>query len=941
MGTEEDAERSFAAKQALDDFDNVHPDLAEVRKDELLRRASTGDADAIARVRLLNEKTAAQKRIKPVFDYETTAEISQGVADELLREHPGFAEMAEQVWQYSRNLLQYRVDSGLVSQELADEVQRMYPHYVPTFRLQDDDGAGRSLSKNVRVGKTMKRASGGNAKLMDIDKAMADQTVNVVRESAKNRFGRRLLSEPLTDRYIKEVTKESQRVRESDWEDVWNSVENELKTENTFSVITSGDVHNIVMTPEMFEGVRALETDTGYQNLLPVRISRTANNIYKKLITAWNPIFTAKNLAKDLQDALLYTTDVQGFIRNYPKACREIAENGEMWQRYQALGGTASTVYDAEQGVQLKKTDPLHKVADKIEAVNRAVEQAPRLAEFMATVERGGETQENLMQAIYNAAEITTNFGRSGQWGKFLNANLVPFLNPSIQGFDKFVRTFRDNDHTLRSWIALGARCAALGVVPAIINELLWGDEKDWDLIRNETKDLNFLIPLGDGYWAKLPRGRALSVFAALANGGGRLLRGEEVGAIDILSLAAEQVGPVNPLTSNILTSWVEADLFDQDSPGKTWYGSDIESKRLQGMRPGERYDEKTDMLSRAIGGVVGLSPKKINYLLDAYTGVAGDVLLPLLTPSSPTGDTALSRAASPLTRSFSMDTVSSNNLSQKFYEKQDELEWAANDGDYRAELALRYVRRVGTEISDLNSKLREIESRGGLPGGDRQKQIRDLQREINEKRQKMLTALPWYQKSIDKYARGNLDEDMEYAYDMANWDTFGAQRAIELMGKDEVRSAERAREAGVSYDGYMRFTMEVRDIDKSDDDERSATLQKMDLLEDLTADGMSTSEAAALYYAKILTKDTREKVDEYVEKGLPLADYYIYKQAVKDANGTPDPDNPGHVISGSKQEMRLPIINGLDLTPAQKDILWYDNGWSEKTLRKKAPWHW
>ena len=91
--------------------------------------------------------------------------------------------------------------------------------------------------------------------------------------------------------------------------------------------------------------------------------------------------------------------------------------------------------------MELPKDSKLAKLVGKISAVNLAVEQWPRLAEFMATVQKGNRTKEELMEAMYNAADITTNFGRSGQAGKFLNANVVPFLNPSIQGFDKLVRT--------------------------------------------------------------------------------------------------------------------------------------------------------------------------------------------------------------------------------------------------------------------------------------------------------------------------------------------------------------------------------------------------------------------------------------------------------------------------------------------------------------------
>ena len=44
--------------------------------------------------------------------------------------------------------------------------------------------------------------------------------------------------------------------------------------------------------------------------------------------------------------------------------------------------------------------------------------------------------------------------------------------------------------------------------------------------------------------------------------------------------------------------------------------------------------------------------------------------------------------------------------------------------------------------------------------------------------------------------------------------------------------------------------------------------------------------------------------------------------------------------VSGYKQEDKLPLIDSLNLTVAQKDALWYCCDWKESTLYKKAPWH-
>ena len=51
------------------------------------------------------------------------------------------------------------------------------------------------------------------------------------------------------------------------------------------------------------------------------------------------------------------------------------------------------------------------------------------------------------------------------------------------------------------------------------------------------------------------------------------------------------------------------------------------------------------------------------------------------------------------------------------------------------------------------------------------------------------------------------------------------------------------------------------------------------------------------------------------------------------------DVDASGKAISGSKKAKVLRYINGLNLSYAQKDSLYYAFGWSQSTINE-APWH-
>ena len=71
---------------------------------------------------------------------------------------------------------------------------------------------------------------------------------------------------------------------------------------------------------------------------------------------------------------------------------------------------------------------------------------------------------------------------------------------------------------------------------------------------------------------------------------------------------------------------------------------------------------------------------------------------------------------------------------------------------------------------------------------------------------------------------------------------------------------------------------------------------------------------------------------------GIDLRTYARYRLAISTMRGV-DADGDGDTDRNSKKNQILEYINSLPLTPEQKDLLYYQNGWSSKNL-KKAPWH-
>lgn len=903
------------ARAALRDFDAEHPEVRTDTEGQLRRMTEDLDPDiaemAKERLRLLRAVDRADAiKDKPVFGVDVTAEVSRERARRALQEHPEFERYREQVRRYIDNLMQYRVDSGLMTQENADFLKKFYPNYVPTLRVTDGNtGAGRDRNA-VRIGKTVGRAQGGTEQLMPLHEALSKQTMKVVREGSKNRFGQRMLDDyvsagdsPAVHRYIKEA----QEFDGSDFDpDTLNDVSSQhLAKDKTFTVFRDGKLWELTVDDTLFDALKALSPDAVESNTLTKTI-RASNNLFKSLVTGYNPTFLVRNTVRDLQTAGLYTRDGKAFLKNYPKALAEIKNNGEYWQMYKALGGSYSSVFDYATGTMKEPTGKAGKLLARLEALNMATEQAPRLAEFMSVVEKGGVNSETLADALYAAADVTVNFGRAGTLGKVLNANYVPFLNPGIQGFDKMIRRVTETKGG-REWAKLVGRAVVLGIAPTLLNALLYHDDEEWDDLRDSDKDTNYMFKLKDGIWLKLPKGRELSILGITADRLTDAVKGEDVDILATLNTMGNQVAPANPLTSNIASALVDSQLLNPESPGRTWYGGDIENQRLQSYAPGQRYDSSTDVFSKAVGGALGISPKKLNYVLDQYTGVVGDFLLPALTPQAERGMFA---------KAFTTDVVSNNRVSGDFFDEADQLMYAKNGGDETAAVVSRFWSKQQSACSDLWKEIREVEA-SELSDKEKRQKTRELKAMVTGIQKNALAVEETYQAAAEKFlGRGLEPED---AYREANRECFGAEYALQTYNKDVYQRAISAKSNGVSYEDFYTYYFGTKGIKATG--EKSAVTQKFEWLR---SSGMSVTAQAEIYFADMASDTTLEQLTELESSDVVTPEqFYQYKVATSGL---------------TKKAEKLEAINMLELDDYQKDALYYLNGWAQSTIGQ-APW--
>ena len=99
--------------------------------------------------------------------------------------------------------------------------------------------------------------------------------------------------------------------------------------------------------------------------------------------------------------------------------------------------------------------------------------------------------------------------------------------------------------------------------------------------------------------------------------------------------------------------------------------------------------------------------------------------------------------------------------------------------------------------------------------------------------------------------------------------------------------------------------------------------------------------------YKEIITeskfKNYYKPMEDYrgrsvADTGLSISAYAKYCEKSAECKGT-DADKDGKTDSGSKKAQVLRVINSLPISSAQKDALYYLNGWAKSKLNE-APWH-
>ena len=867
---------------------------------------------------------------KAVFGDSMTAEKSRETARQIAKENPWVKQYAQDVYDYMGHLRDLLVENGVISKETAELWKDMYPHYVP-IRRTTDTGLDINVpldTKRTGVNAPIKKATGGSSDILPLFDTMGQRTIQTFKAIAKNRFGVELMNTLGT-------TVDSAAANVDNVIDSIDANEELLQAgkrgqKPTFTVFENGEKVTFEITEEMYDAMKPTSDALAYRN----KVLNKANNFRRGLLTEYNPVFALRNPIKDTQDVLINSQHPLRTYANFPKAVAELFNpNGRWYREYMENGGEDNTYFERDTNTFTKEKTGIAKAIgmplEAMSAVNNFIERIPRMAEYIASREVG----RSIDVAMLDAARVTTNFAAGGDLTKFLNRNGATFLNASMQGAVQQVRNIREaKANGLKGVLGLAAKVAISGLPSILLNHLFWEDDEEYEELSDYVKQNYYIVAKNDdGTFVRIPKGRTLAVIQNAFEQVEQMANGEETDWGTVLELAISNLAPNNPLENHIFAPITQA------LQNKTWYGEDLVPSRLQDVPAAEQYDESTDSISKWLGEKLDVSPYKVNYLLDQYSGGVGDVFLPMLTPEAESGDDSFrDKAIAPLRDTFTTDSTMNNQNVTDFYDLKDELKVSANSMYATDEDKLKsmYMNAISSDLADMYAEKRELQN-SDKSDSYKYKRTREIQSDIVEM---MKDGMSSYQNISydDEYRDGGRyarigDKVFKLNDKTGEW----YKLTDDQLTKYEVTSA--AGNANYATNGTVHYRWDA------DDGWTKISDKQLERQDEVTRNLGITPEE----YWDSTDISFIPKADGEYEFAYNYPENYAVAQAVggydsyKEHTGAlydlkADKDENGKSISGSRKDKVIDYINGLDMDYGMKLILFKNEYNSDDTYNNE-----
>jgi hypothetical protein len=546
-----------------------------------------------------------------------TADIA--FAKMLEQKHPEFVSVQKDLIAFNNGLVQYMVDTGVLSKERGHEYTK-YADYIPFYRQMDEGKKtlGPSLFQSlsgVRPPPKLKGKDVAEAPLADFLETMVRNTQSAIQAGVKNHAAQRAINVALQ---VKAPGMGAERLPTASTEP------------NVINVLEKGQVVSYkTPDPLLIDAMKSLNLSE-----LPfMGILSAPADLLRNLVTK-DPGFMMANLMRDSLSAWVTSgqkmTPIAGTVISFGKALTRNSPGFEAMQNAGIIGGYEFSANVEQSGFKLeedlarkagKRTDsvllrPFKSVWDALETGTTASDAATRALIYERVLADTG----NEAEALYRSLEVM-NFHRKGNSAliRVLTA-AVPFFNARLQGLDLFYRASTGNMNN-KDAAAIQRQFFARGMTMMALSTAYWfmvSDDEEYKNQEQETRDNNWIIPAIN---ARIPIPFEVGVlFKVIPERIVAYTFGDDTGQDlrDSLFRNAMSTFAFNPIPQTAKPIIEAAFNFN------TFTWRPIVSEGMKDVDPQFQVGPSTSIVAKGIGQALGLSPMKVDHIIKGYTGTIG-----------------------------------------------------------------------------------------------------------------------------------------------------------------------------------------------------------------------------------------------------------------------------------------------------------------------------
>lgn len=600
---------------------------------EALRGAGVGNFDAASR--RFKTYLVAERMQNAGFDSVSRFLPSDVTQDDLKlaleagRANKAFQEARALYKQYNDGLIDFAVETGALSDQLGKTLKSAQD-YVSFYRVDGDsvnlivDGERIGTLGNLKSQPYLQELVGGDDKVSDFfDGAL--RNTHLLTDMALRNIATRNTAETLKEVGLAEIGR-------GDGPKGKNVLRFRQNGEDRFALVNTDAIG--VPAELVVHGMDGIATQ------LPAafKLMGVPARMLRHFIVR-NPVYAFRQVFRDSVANFLMTgansKPVLDPMKEMVQMVRGKSNMEEQLQQRGIVGGQVLTGDIEDRAAILKQLGSgkmgWQTAMAKLDFMAMQADAASRAAAYKSFREQGLSDMEATLAALE-----TMNFNRRGI-SPTVHAlgTMIPFMNAQIQGLDVLYRAargkmpFNERLEIQRKFITRGAMIAAATLAYAS----MMGDDDDYKNASADERYNNWFIPLPSGDKVKVP----------IPFEPGYLFKS--------LPEAVYNVASGNDDARNVLDAFVQMGL--NTMPGvipqgvkplieaalnrNFFTGREIEDQRMQGLKMGERYGDRTTDVAKALGGSfeiagreIGVSPAMIEHLVRGYTGSLGMAILGL-----------------------------------------------------------------------------------------------------------------------------------------------------------------------------------------------------------------------------------------------------------------------------------------------------------------------